>query len=97
MDKQALYPSDDGATGGISSPDCAISPWTGCRVLLRRHLISSRQKVNLVRYADDFIITGASREVLGNRLRHALRWVCINGRGIHLARMDGHHAHRTGL
>ncbi len=71
MDKQALYPSDDGTPqGGIISPTLANLTLDGLQALLRQHFpTSSRQKVNLVRYCDDFIITGASREVLEQQVR----------------------------
>src|SRR3546814_11874591 len=40
-------------------------------MLLRRYLKKNwnKQKVNIVRYADDFIITGATKEVLENEVR----------------------------
>jgi RNA-directed DNA polymerase len=71
MDKQTLYPSDDGTPqGGIISPTLANLTLDGLQTLLRQHFpIRSRQKVNLVRYCDDFIITGASREVLEQQVR----------------------------
>lgn len=71
MDKRILYPSDDGTPqGGIISPTLANFTLDGLQVLLRRRFpVRSRQKVNLVRYADDFIITGASREVLDQQVR----------------------------
>jgi RNA-directed DNA polymerase len=71
MDKRTLYPSDDGTPqGGIISPTLANLTLDGLQVLLRKHFpVCSRQKVNLVRFADDFIITGVSREVLQQQVR----------------------------
>jgi len=71
MDGRTLYPSDDGAPqGGIISPTLANLALDGLQALLWQHFpYRSHQKVNLVRYADDFIITGASREVLEQRVR----------------------------
>jgi RNA-directed DNA polymerase len=71
MDKHALYASTDGTPqGGIISPTLANLTLDGLQVLLRQHFpVRSHQKVNLVRYADDFIITGASREVLEQQVR----------------------------
>jgi RNA-directed DNA polymerase len=76
MDGRTLYPSNDGTPqGGIISPTLANLALDGLQALLRHHFSSehvrnrTRPKVNLVRYADDFIITGASREVLERRVR----------------------------
>jgi RNA-directed DNA polymerase len=71
MDKHTLYPSADGTPqGGIISPTLANLTLDGLQALLRQRFpVRSHQKVNLVRYADDFIITGASREVLEQQVR----------------------------
>jgi RNA-directed DNA polymerase len=71
MDRRTLYPSADGTPqGGIISPTLANLTLDGLQVLLRQRFpVRSHQKVNLVRYADDFIITGASREVLERQVR----------------------------
>lgn len=41
-------------------------------------------KINVVRYADDFIVTGASKEVLQNQVRPAIE-VFLKARGLELA------------
>ncbi len=73
MDKRVLHPTDDGTPqGGIISPVLANLALDGLERLLRtafpkRYRAQGRtrtNKVNLVRYADDFIITGGSREQL---------------------------------
>jgi RNA-directed DNA polymerase len=71
MDRRTLYPSEDGTPqGGIISPTLANLTLDGLQALLRQSFpVHSRQKVNLVRYADDFIITGASREVLERQVK----------------------------
>ena len=71
MDKRTLYPSTDGTPqGGIISPTLANLALDGLQVLLKQYFpVRARQKVNLVKYADDFIITGASREVLEQQVR----------------------------
>jgi RNA-directed DNA polymerase len=71
MDKRTLYPSTDGTPqGGIISPTLANLALDGLQALLRQNFpVRSHQKVNLVKYADDFIITGASREVLEQQVR----------------------------
>jgi RNA-directed DNA polymerase len=71
MDKRTLYPTEDGTPqGGIISPTLANLALDGLHALLKDHFPQSqRHKVNLVRYADDFIITGASKEVLETHVR----------------------------
>jgi RNA-directed DNA polymerase len=71
MDRSTLYPTRDGTPqGGIISPVLANLALDGLQALLRQHFPRrARLKVNLVRYADDFIITGASHEVLEQQVR----------------------------
>ncbi len=73
MDKSVLYETEDGTPqGGISSPVLAKRTLDGLEMLLRkqsphsgaRALKGMNKQVNLVRYADDFVITGISKEVL---------------------------------
>jgi RNA-directed DNA polymerase len=71
MEERVLFRSEDGTPqGGVISPTLANFTLDGLQALLRRRFpVWSHQKVNLVRYADDFIITGASREVLEYQVR----------------------------
>ena len=73
MDKSVLYPTEDGTPqGGIISPVLANITLDGLEKILRKKypqtgiqaLKGKNKQVNLVRYADDFIITGISKEVL---------------------------------
>lgn len=70
LEKGRLFPTDDGTPqGGIISPVLANMALDGLEKQIRaafpKQLPRGRQaKVNLVRYADDFIITGASKELL---------------------------------
>jgi len=71
-----LFPTDAGTPqGGIISPTLANVTLDGLEAELTTHFGSkgSRQagksKVNLVRYADDFVITGSSQELLENEVR----------------------------
>ncbi|MGH9206687.1 MAG: reverse transcriptase domain-containing protein, partial [Acidimicrobiales bacterium] len=68
MEKRILHPTDEGAPqGGPISPVVANLTLNGLETLLRdrfpRTHEKSQTKVNGIRFADDFIITGASREV----------------------------------
>ena len=72
-----LYPTEEGTPqGGIISPTLANMTLDGLQTLLaerfKRRSINYkifRYKVNLVRYADDFIITGYSKELLENEVK----------------------------
>jgi len=73
MDKSALYATEDGTPqGGIISPVLANMALDGLERILRkkyphsgrRALQGKKKQGNLIRYADDFLITGLSKEVL---------------------------------
>src|SRR5712691_3087275 len=78
MDKSVLYPTDDGTPqGGIISPVLANMALDGLERTLRKQFPNTgvhgqkgrNKQVNLVRYADDFIITGISEEVLEREVK----------------------------
>jgi RNA-directed DNA polymerase len=69
MERHVLFPTEDGTPqGGIISPVLANLALDGLeRVLLEAFPRTNRghsPMINLVRYADDFIITGRSKELL---------------------------------
>jgi len=69
LDKHVLHPTEEGTPqGGPLSPVAANLTLDGLETLLRERYHTTKKgrthKVNVVRFADDFIITGASREVL---------------------------------
>lgn len=68
-----LHATDAGTPqGGIISPTLANLALDGLESLLKQHLGVTRAKklkINVVRYADDFVITGASLEVLENEIK----------------------------
>jgi len=69
LDKHVLHPTEEGTPqGGPLSPVAATLTLDGLETLLWERYHSTKKgrahKVNFVRFADDFIITGASREVL---------------------------------
>jgi RNA-directed DNA polymerase len=57
-----------------------------------RRVTSSNQKVHVVRYADDFIITGASKEVLEMRVKPAII-AFLKERGLELSEEKTHITH----
>ncbi|MGH9207535.1 MAG: reverse transcriptase domain-containing protein, partial [Acidimicrobiales bacterium] len=80
MDRSMLHPTDEGTPqGGIISPVLANLALDGLHGLLRQHFPQHRHRmVNLVRYADDFIITGATPRCSTTRSDHS--W---NGSSLH--------------
>jgi RNA-directed DNA polymerase len=75
MEKGRLFPTSAGTPqGGVASPVLANLVLDGLETLLRQHFPTTTvkgraAKVNLVRYADDFIITGASKALLDNDVK----------------------------
>jgi RNA-directed DNA polymerase len=78
MDKSVLYPTEDGTPqGGIISPVLANMALDGLeRILHKKYphsglkaLKGMNKQVNLVRYCDDFLITGISKEVLEQEVK----------------------------
>ena len=93
MDKSVLYATEDGAPqGGILSPVLANMALDGLERILRRKyphsgsraLKGKNKQVNLIRYADDFIITGISKEVLAAEVK-PLVTAFLQGRGLELS------------
>ena len=78
VENRVLFPTEAGTPqGGIISPTLTNMTLDGLEKLLAKHFPRQKwkdgkkwtPKVNLVRYADDFIITGDSTELLENEVR----------------------------
>jgi RNA-directed DNA polymerase len=74
MENHILYPTDAGTPqGGIISPVLANLALDGLERILTGHFPQPhrgpRPKVHLVRYADDFIVTAQSKEMLEQEVR----------------------------
>jgi len=75
VDQGRWYPTDSGAPqGGIISPVLANMALDGLEQELQRRFgrtqgQKSRNKVHLIRFADDFVITGTTRELLENEVQ----------------------------
>ena len=68
LNKNILYPTDNGTPqGGICSPVLANLVLDGLENRLQTYK-EKRGLVNIVRYADDFIITGRTKELLENEV-----------------------------
>jgi len=78
MDESVFYPTEEGTPqGGVASPVLANMALDGLQQALREHFPklptgSTLHRVNMVRYADDFIVTGDSKEVLEDEVRPLL-------------------------
>ena len=70
--KRILYPTDAGTPqGGICSPTLANMTLDGLEAELKK--FRRQDKVHMVRYADDFIITGNSKELLESEVKPRLK------------------------
>lgn len=68
IDRNLLHPTLDGVPqGGVISPALLVLGLSGLENILKS-VTSSKDKVHLVSYADDFVITGVSKEVLENKV-----------------------------
>jgi len=71
MEEGIVFPTEAGSPqGGIASPTLANMALDGLEAVA--HKADRNQKVNVIRYADDFVITGASKEVLETRIKPAV-------------------------
>lgn len=92
LEERILFPTEAGTPqGGIISPTLANLTLDGLERLLKERFRAKsingkmvQLKVNLVRYADDFIITGASKEVLEKEVRPLVEQF-LQDRGLQLS------------
>ncbi len=86
MESQAWYATEAGTPqGGVISPTLANMTLDGLEALLKEHFGKrNSNKVNLVRYADDFIITGCSKELLEHKVKPLVE-AFMAARGLRLA------------
>lgn len=97
MEKGQLFPTTEGTPqGGIISPVLANFALDGMEKLLQDHFPKRTRrgeyKVNLVRYADDFIITGRSRELLEEEAKPLIT-AFLRERGLELSKKKTHITH----
>jgi RNA-directed DNA polymerase len=72
IEKQAWVPTQEGTPqGGIISPTLANIALDGLEELIK-NVSSKGDKTHLVRYADDFIVTGSSKGLLENKIKPAI-------------------------
>jgi len=93
IDRRQLMATEAGTPqGGIISPCLANATLNGLETQLKRHLVkllgirnAKKSKVQCVRYADDFVVTAASKELLEEEVKP---WVeqFLSVRGVALSR-----------
>jgi RNA-directed DNA polymerase len=72
-EKGQLFPTSKGTPqGGVISPILANLALDGMQKAVAQAASSKGDQVHFVRYADDFIVTGASQEILEQKVRPAL-------------------------
>ena len=72
-EKDQLFPTRAGTPqGGLISPILANLTLDGMQEIIRQAAPQRADKVHFVRYADDFIVTGANRQILEQQVKPAL-------------------------
>jgi RNA-directed DNA polymerase len=88
IENRTLFPTEAGTPqGGIISPTLANLVLDGLETLLKQRFAlkwvkgkTINPKTNLIRYADDFLITGATKDVLENEVRPLVeQFLCERG------------------
>jgi RNA-directed DNA polymerase len=85
VENDQLYPSHQGTPqGGIISPTLANLTLDGLERVVRE-AVPRRSRVNFVRYADDFIVTGKSKSLLEKTIKPAIEQF-LEDRGLALSK-----------
>lgn len=92
--KNQWFPTEEGTPqGGVASPTLANMTLDGLEQLVKS-LATKSDKANLIRYADDFIITGSSKEFLEDKIKPAIQ-AFLAMRGLTLSNEKTHVTHIT--
>jgi RNA-directed DNA polymerase len=84
IDEGKLYPTKAGTPqGSVISPVLANMTLDGLESAIR-NAVPKNAKVNMIRYADDFIVTGKSKEILQGKVKPAIR-AFLSQRGLNLS------------
>ena len=85
VEKGRLYPTKEGTPqGGVISPVLANMTLDGLEAVIVS-VVPRGSKVNVIRYADDFVVTGATQEMLREKVMPAIQ-AFLTQRGLHLSR-----------
>ncbi len=73
VDKGLFYKTAEGTPqGGIISPTLMLLTLAGLEQLVKSIACKTGNRINFIGYADDFVITGSSKEVLVNEIKPQL-------------------------
>lgn len=87
IESDTLYTTEEGTPqGGIISPCLLTMTLKGLETAIKKKWpVKSPYKVNIIVYADDFIITGATKEILENEVKPLVE-TFLRERGLELSR-----------
>jgi len=93
IDKGLFYKTAEGTPqGGIISPTLMLLTLAGLEQLVKSIARKTGDKINFIGYADDFVITGTSKEVLTNEIKPLLIHF-LQERGLTLSEEKTHITH----
>lgn len=75
MEKNQLYPTISGTPqGGVASPALALMALSGLEASVRstKDHQQKQEKINMIAYADDFVVTAATKELLEHKVKPIL-------------------------
>lgn len=82
MEQSAFHDTLEGTPqGGIISPILANMTLDGLEAVVLQGHNKKRQKINVIRYADDFVITGATEELLRDEILPRVKTFLVGERG----------------
>ena len=85
IERRKLFPTESGTPqGGICSPTLMNLTLNGLEQILKDKF-KGKAKINLIRYADDFVITGNSKELLENEVKPLVE-TFLSKRGLELSK-----------
>ena len=74
IDKGVFYHTEEGlAQGGVISPTIMLITLAGLEKTVIKTAPLKHSRINVIAYADDFVITGVSKEILENKVKPAVR------------------------
>ena len=95
IEQKVWYPTTEGTPqGGVISPTLMNMTRDGLETVAKQAAPQHHHKVNTIRYADDFIVTGASKEVLEQQVKPAVE-AFLAERGLVLSAEKTHITHSS--
>lgn len=74
IDKGIFYHTEEGlAQGGVISPTLMLITLAGLEKTVLSTVPTKYSKINVIAYADDFIITGVTKDILENKIKPAVQ------------------------